>query len=278
MVEGLIALFYALGMCSLYTFGPVLALTYLILGGKIFSRRLGPTSYGSIEELTDDLIARLGLAAPIVIRAKRLDKLRIEGALPEGRRRASVSFFASPSFLWQTKYVRFQLEIDRAVKVSFRRSGVSGVYFGTDDEARVARAFEHDPGLKEALEQLFRVHEIEHVLIWDGKVTATARLARVAPGEYATIVKLLDRVAASFEPVKLKVRVLGGERRAHGGMSGEARCAFCHEHVTGEEEDLVACALCGTVLHDACWGEIGRCPVLGCTGVKPERGAARARG
>ncbi len=274
MAEAIVFTIYMLGMCTMYFGLPTIALAWLLLGGKIFSRRLGSTKYASIEELTDDLLRRIGFASPIVIRAARLDKLRIEGAIPQGKRRASVSFFATPSLRWNTKHVRFQLEVDRVVKASFRPNWFKGFLTGTTDQERVNRAFAHDPGMREALETLFRTHSIEHVLIWDGKVHATARLASVGPEEYLTILRLLDRIAASFEPVRLNVRVLGGERRAHGGMTGEARCGFCHDHVTGEEPDLVACALCGTVLHDACWNELGRCPVLGCTGVKPERGAA----
>ncbi|MEZ0229225.1 MAG: RING finger protein [Planctomycetota bacterium] len=67
------------------------------------------------------------------------------------------------------------------------------------------------------------------------------------------------------------MKVLGGERLALAGSEGKARCAYCHEDVTGAEPDLVACEHCHTVLHADCYDELGRCPILGCTGTKPER-------
>ena len=71
------------------------------------------------------------------------------------------------------------------------------------------------------------------------------------------------------------VQVLGGERRALRGKGGKARCGYCHDDVTGAEPDLVACDRCSTVLHEGCWTELGRCPVMGCAGRSPERRRVR---
>ncbi len=43
----------------------------------------------------------------------------------------------------------------------------------------------------------------------------------------------------------------------------ELRCPYCHEPAGGV---LLACDLCGSVLHEACAFEHGRCTSLGCPG------------
>jgi hypothetical protein len=43
----------------------------------------------------------------------------------------------------------------------------------------------------------------------------------------------------------------------------ELRCPYCHEPAG---EVLLACELCGSVLHEACAAEHGRCTSLGCPG------------
>jgi len=86
------------------------------------------------------------------------------------------------------------------------------------------------------------------------------------------LLSTLADIARAFDPIGIRVKVLGDrELRALRGAGGEARCSYCHDNVTGVEPDLVACTACSTVLHDACWKDLGRCPVLGCTGSVPER-------
>lgn len=64
-------------------------------------------------------------------------------------------------------------------------------------------------------------------------------------------------------------------------MTGDARCPYClaalrpvageeADEAAGEEDEVVACARCGTAHHQACFREHGRCTLLGC-------GAAEAR-
>jgi len=67
------------------------------------------------------------------------------------------------------------------------------------------------------------------------------------------------------------VRILGGREALVAHAHGATRCSYCHEVVTGSEPDLIACGKCSTVLHEGCWGELGRCPVMGCGGAVPER-------
>ncbi|MBI3725132.1 hypothetical protein HY251_14460 [bacterium] len=43
-----------------------------------------------------------------------------------------------------------------------------------------------------------------------------------------------------------------------------SRCAFCHDDFQEAEPSVVACPRCGTQLHEVCWKDAGRCPVLGC--------------
>jgi hypothetical protein len=111
-------------------------------------------------------------------------------------------------------------------------------------------------------------------LAWEGKLRAHVPLTELELADYPRLLVLLDRIVRAFEPVSIPVKVLGGERRALADASGATRCSYCHDHVTGAEPDLIACAACGTVLHEACWNEHGRCPLLGCPGAKPERAPA----
>jgi hypothetical protein len=84
----------------------------------------------------------------------------------------------------------------------------------------------------------------------------------------------LSRVAHAYERHPIVVRVLGSERFAWtGGEGHRPRCPYCHSEVTGEEADLVACSACGTVHHEGCFTEHGRCTVLGCDSPKADRGA-----
>ncbi len=89
--------------------------------------------------------------------------------------------------------------------------------------------------------------------------------------DVGTVLVALDAIAAELSRVRLRVNVLGVERSAL-AIGGGPRCAYCHAGVTGHEPDLVACAACATILHEGCWAELGRCPVLGCGGTRPERG------
>lgn len=54
------------------------------------------------------------------------------------------------------------------------------------------------------------------------------------------------------------------------------RCPYCHGELDGLEKE-VACGLCGTPHHGACWNEHGRCVVLGCGSVRAARSRVDAR-
>jgi hypothetical protein len=54
------------------------------------------------------------------------------------------------------------------------------------------------------------------------------------------------------------------------------RCPYCREAIAGADPTPVSsCGGCATVLHEACWDELGRCPTRGCERDRPR---ARARG
>lgn len=56
---------------------------------------------------------------------------------------------------------------------------------------------------------------------------------------------------------------LAGELRFSPKEGGEQRdCPYCRDRLDGE---LARCAGCGTALHAACAGELGRCTTLGCS-------------
>lgn len=113
----------------------------------------------------------------------------------------------------------------------------------------------------------------KHFFAGKGVLRGRARFAQAGP-HAAEILGRLVAFADLLEGVPLRVVSLGGERRAERTTEGGARCAWCHDGITGSEPDLVACDKCGTVLHEGCWAEGGACPTLGCGGKTPERGRA----
>jgi hypothetical protein len=139
------------------------------------------------------------------------------------------------------------------------------------ERARVVRKF--NDGFKDLVDDAFLTYGVDKLELADGELRAHFPLTKEL-ADYANLLPLLERAARFFDRVSVRVRVLDGERHALRGAGGEARCSYCHEHVTGDEPDLVACERCRTVLHGACWSEHGRCPVLGCGGAVPERARA----
>ena len=244
--------------------------------------RIGRHTYWNRAVLVSDLSERLGpgVRSRTGVWLRSIDFRLVVG---EGRN-ARVSFFSGGL----RYFARFELDVDEAPRISMRRrwplfdrqqppsaEGLALEWlpftFATLDRPRVARAFQGNLQLKGDLIELFTKLPLDSARIWSGKLTATAPLSRVQLEDFRPILERLDRIAKAFERVPVKVRVLGGERRALRGASGGARCAYCHDGITGDEADLVACELCHTVLHDECWRDLGHCPVLGCAGRDPER-------
>jgi len=70
--------------------------------------------------------------------------------------------------------------------------------------------------------------------------------------------------AARLESVHaLLARTLGRPRAA---VQVRRRCPFCHDAI--EAEALVVCATCATPHHATCFGQHGRCSLLGCGGAQ----------
>jgi hypothetical protein len=236
---------------------------------RIVAPRFGDRVFAEVDEAEDALAAALGLKRPVMVRGATFDRSRLSGVLPQSARQVSVSFFSTPGL---KRYARITVDVQSPVKVMLR--GRRGIPLAAGDGARLKTAFTNNPDLESALTEAFRIHHVEEVLLWDRKLRADVEMKNLPLADFPRLLAALDRIARGFEPVAINVHVLGGERQALTDASGAARCSYCHEHVTGSEPDLIACASCGTVLHEACWSEHGRCPLLGCVGVKPERGPA----
>jgi len=137
------------------------------------------------------------------------------------------------------------------------------------DHTRAGKAFKH-PELRELVLEVFRAAPLLETSVVAEGGELTVPTAELKHSDYRRLLELMAKAARSVDRVALDVNVLGGERQAL-SHAGKPRCAYCHEDVTGEETDLVACSSCSTVLHEACWADNGHCPLLGCTGKTPER-------
>ena len=201
--------------------------------------------------------------------------------IPAGQQDSLTPAGSSPSI---------EIEAPHAPRLMVRRRGwldwifaphqpisLEGYVVSSLDPARAKQALAPGQNLVFAIRGAFETYRVENLLLWDGKLRARVR-GSIEPARLQALLRHLDWIIATFEPVPVAVKVLGGERRALLGLAGSPRCSYCHADVTGHEPDLVACGLCHTILHDGCWRELGRCPVLGCVGREPERGRAAERG
>lgn len=212
---------------------------------------------------------------------------RLEGRLDPDDREASVMFVKD-----EEPHAVFAVEVRTAPRVRFTLETASTRFakaLGYLREIEVGDpAFDalflietHDPRarkhlargreLREKIVAVFERYGVESLEVRRNKLLAKIPLAALRKGDYARLLDLLAATARAFDRVGIKVKVLGSERLAVAGAQGKPRCAYCHADVTGDEPDLVACETCGTVLHEACWSELGRCPLLGCTGERPEK-------
>jgi hypothetical protein len=166
-------------------------------------------------------------------------------------------------------------QIGRAIGVDQEDAGA----IASQDLARARTDFARQQRpLVSGLRELFDDLHAETLEAKDGLLRAELRLPEV-PSD-ALVERLiaaldpLSRVAHAYERHPIVVRVLGAERFAWtGGEGHRPRCPYCHSEVTGQEADLVACSGCGTVHHEGCFTEHGRCTVLGCDSSKADRGA-----
>jgi hypothetical protein len=192
--------------------------------------------------------------------------------------------------------VHIAIEVEHGKPLLIRRAGLperlaraSGLEpseagsIAAGDLARVRRDFERDQQpLVSALRNLFDALGAETLEAKHGLLSIELPLPPRGPNEdferwILLVLNELSRVAHAYERRPIVVRVLGSERFAWtGGEGHRPRCPYCHSEVTGEEADLVACSACGTVHHEGCFTEHGRCTVLGCDSSKAERGREKA--
>ncbi|HZU99577.1 MAG TPA: hypothetical protein VFF73_22900 [Planctomycetota bacterium] len=249
---------------------------------------LGQRRYASLPLLQEDLERLTGLR-PLTPRLRAWHRslvfVDLGGTLPSGRR-ANVDFTVDLR-------ARFAVAADRIVSLYVSRRPCK-VWLGLareevssgdpDFDARYVvaavfapsaqRALSH--GLKGAIETVFAYPGVESLEVSDGWLTATFPASSVEPESYPRFLEVLERAAVAFDRVPILVHGLGIEVSALAGPGGTARCAYCHDGLSGEDPDLVACDRCHTVLHAGCWEELSHCPVLGCVGREPRRARERA--
>jgi len=213
----------------------------------------------------------------------------LEGNLPSGRA-AKVTFFDESNGSSAWTHVRFRVAADEAPSLTVTEEGLSTkvakaagwqeeieVGDETFDKRFLLETHEPERARKVLGKELRRVIAtvfdagVRDLKIEGGFIDVTAPVGRIRPDDYAKMLETLDRAARTLDRKKIAVRVLGGERSALVDHTGKTRCPYCHDGITGDEADLVACELCATVLHEGCWKEHGGCPLLGCKGKSPER-------
>ncbi|MCO5171734.1 MAG: hypothetical protein M9894_35980 [Planctomycetes bacterium] len=130
--------------------------------------------------------------------------------------------------------------------------------------------------LRQSVDEAFRRFGADRLHLRPGELAVEADLTACPPGRWRELIRHLDRAAALVEVKPLRIRGLEGERDVACGVDGAARCVYCRDGLSGDEDDLVACERCRTAVHAECWDEHGGCPVLGCDGRAPERPRLRA--
>jgi hypothetical protein len=266
------------------------AVAFLLpLQGPPTPTRFGRRSYVLIGDLVRDLATITGLEAdhepawyPL------LDQVRFGGDV--AGRRASVTFFTetSGSASWtcvrlataaeELPFLRVTQEtvltkISKAIGLT-REVEIGDAEFDKrflleTDRSKPASALLRGE-VRGAIARIFD-RGARDLTFQKGEIVVTARVETIELSSYRLIFDDLARIARTIDRKTLPVRVLGGDRRALIDDTGRTRCPYCRENVKGDEDDLVACEKCSTVLHDACWKEHGRCPLLGCSGRSPER-------
>ncbi|HZV00827.1 MAG TPA: RING finger protein [Planctomycetota bacterium] len=232
-----------------------------------------------LPEIERVLVKRLGFRRETRRRATfpRFADLRYTGKLPSGRR-GRVSFAG----LGVRTRAIVAVAADDAARFRIERRGLLDWISRTLHAApALERRLRVAAGARERARLAERALRGELVALFDGEQALALDLARgelavhvpflaLPDGEaYSALLRQLERVARHFDREPLVVKLHGCERRA---LSGP-RCAYCHDGLSGEELDLVACERCATVLHRSCWHLNERCPILGCDGVHPVGGA-----
>lgn len=131
-----------------------------------------------------------------------------------------------------------------------------------------------DADVREAISALFRLYEVDELEIVDGVLRVRGDIERLGVNQVQSLLGRLPQIAHAYDrapAVEVTTRepnAAPGPRFAWtGGRDSAARCPYCRDGFGEDQPHLVACAACGTLIHEECHEEHGECPILGCEGV-----------
>jgi hypothetical protein len=140
-------------------------------------------------------------------------------------------------------------------------------YVVESNEPGRAREALASPALREAIASVFAHFEPLKLESMKGQLSVSFAADKFRAGDVTRLAARLAEVAELLDPVHV---------HASAATFDHARCGYCHEDLTHEAMDLVACEVCQTVMHKGCHAELGRCAVAGCAGKAPVKAHVRA--
>ena len=236
--------------------------------GRILPRTgisLRGEKYGSARDLRRRLGVELGLVASKEGDRDSLVCTRFSGVVES--RAANVRF--TPCEVWLAVAAPRAPRFDARRGASLLHAAEPVVTF--DDDGRDTSSKLERTGVKSALERVFGIEGVARVLVRDRELAAEAGHDDLSPRAYRRVLGALAHLAAVLEDTGNRLTVSAAAQKTE-----EARCAYCHDDAS-RERDRVACDTCGVLLHARCWIELGRCPSLGCKGVRRELSKPVAR-
>ncbi|MBI3723278.1 hypothetical protein HY251_04880 [bacterium] len=272
-------------ICPILFMGGLVAFIFLLI--SLQAHNVGNRSYKTLAALVEDLEPRLGLEGTFPDRRfAGVADVAFDGSLPSGRG-AHVRFLLEGKL----EITRLRVAADDAPRLTITEETILtplAKWLGIVREIEVGDKRFDDrfllesrseriekvlrPEVRSLITRAFDEFKLRKLELDNGSLAADLTRMSLDPHEYGDLLALLDEIALAFDRTKIRIHALGTDRFALSGIGGKTRCAYCHEHVTGEEPELVACDRCHTVFHEECWAELGHCGVIGCTGGKPERG------
>ncbi len=123
-----------------------------------------------------------------------------------------------------------------------------------------------DPAAREGIGDLVGRWALHEVALEGDRLVVRGTTEHLGRQMLYDIIDTLDLLGRSFDRSQLQVQRVGPARYAWHGGEESARCPYCRDVLDFEREDVSACSVCGTVLHDDCQREHGSCPILGCPG------------
>jgi len=140
------------------------------------------------------------------------------------------------------------------------------------EEAR--EPLSEDADVREAISALFRRWEVDELEIAEGVLRVKGDVVRLGVNQVQGLLGRLPQIAHAYDrapTIAVTIRepeAAPGPRFVWtGGRDDAARCPYCRDGFGEDQPHLVACAACGTLIHEECHEEHGECPILGCEGV-----------